>query len=703
MGSFETQVARHNGSAGRFGPDAQSGALILAERAHRRSQRDYRELVDALPQAIFEADESLRVTLANRSAADCFGYTREDVDAGLSITRLVSPADLERFRRGIDRVLGGEELEGRELELVRKDGSRFPAIVNATPVTRSGSVVGLRGTVVDITERKRMEDALKASETAYRAIFDAANDAIFVHDAETFAVLDVNQKMTEMFGFTREEVRHLDVTTSSEGDPEQVRQQAWWRLTAAAASEPQLFEWLARDKAGRPFWVEVNLKRAVIGGQERLLAVVRDISERKRHQDQLAFLAAHDPLTNLPNRRSLEAALGRAIGRVNFGATSVLLFLDVDNFKVVNDTAGHIAGDRVLVALAQLLRERLRGGDLLARVGGDEFAVLLEDTSVEGALAVAERMRQSVDECDFTADDHTFHLGLSIGLVLIDTQCKTGVVLSQADAAMYRAKEQGRNRIVVYRPDEDDLAQLSEANRWAARLRDALRRGLFMLHYQPVVRLEDRQVDHYEALLRLRGQSGRVVLPAAFVPAAEQFGLMPEITRWVVQEAVRRLQAHPGARTFVNLSADCLVDDGLLDFVEARLDESGIEPGRLGFEITETTIVQDLALAERWVRRLKARGCRFALDDFGSGFSSFVHLRNLPVDHLKIDGAITRALQSDATERAVVQAMQVLARTLGKEIVAEWVENEATVRILREIGVAHGQGYHLGRPGPLTR
>ena len=543
------------------------------EEALRESERRYRELADSLPQPVFETDEKLHITFANRSAFDSFGYTQADFEAGLYVPQMIASWDLQRAGENIRRAMRGERFGGQEYDLVRKDGSVFPGAIYSSPITRGDRAVGLRGVIIDVTGHKRQEQ-------------------------------------------------------------------------------------------------------------------------------QLAYLATHDPLTELPNRRSLEEALRQLLARARQGHPGTLLFLDVDNFKLVNDILGHAAGDEVLVRLTRLLQRKLRVEDLFARVGGDEFAVLLEGVDSEGALAVAERMRLAVSEFHFGLDGHSVNLGLSIGLVAVDGQCTPGVVLSQADAAMYRAKEQGRNRVVLYRPEEDDLARLSEVSRWAARLKAALRDDLFVLYYQPVVRLSDGCVEHYEALLRLREGTGEVISAGAFIHAAERFGLMPQLTRWVIQEVIDLLQARPGFRVFVNLSAPCVADEALPRFVETRLAESGLDPGRLGFEITETTMVQDLVAAERWVRRLRMLGCRFALDDFGAGSSSFAYLRNLPVDELKIDGSIISTLESDPVHRALVQAMQTLAFSLGKRIVAEFVENEAIANILRGIGVTHGQGYYLGRPTP---
>jgi diguanylate cyclase (GGDEF)-like protein/PAS domain S-box-containing protein len=426
-----------------------------------------------------------------------------------------------------------------------------------------------------------------------------------------------------------------------------------------------------------------------------------DITERKMQEEQLAYLATHDVLTGLPNRRSLEESLQTALALSRCGVANALIFVDVDNFKLVNDTLGHDAGDEMLVTVAGLLKDNLRGTDLLARLGGDEFAALLRDTSIEEAQVIAERLRRAVEESCFTVEGLTFDLSLSIGVVAVGNQATPALVLSQGDAAMYKAKNHGRNRLAVYDSEYDERTRLFEANREAAQIKDALRDDRLTLYYQPVVRLTDGSVAYYEALARLLAANGEALAAGAFIPTAERFGLIPQVTRLVVQQAVQALRAHPSVRLSVNLSGLDLCDAALPGFIEAYLRDQGVDPTRLGFEVTETALIKDLAQAERWIARIKSLGCRFALDDFGAGFVSFAYLRNLTVDQLKIDGSLVRALESDHTQSAFVQALHLLATTQGKETVAECVENGNVVRLLKELGVTYGQGYHLGRPSPF--
>jgi diguanylate cyclase (GGDEF)-like protein len=433
---------------------------------------------------------------------------------------------------------------------------------------------------------------------------------------------------------------------------------------------------------------------------DKMASQLQDMDgKRKQQEKQLSFLATHDQLTGLPNRRLLENALKRGVARARRGTSSTFMMMDLDNFKFVNDTLGHITGDKVLVTITGLLQRQLRNSDLLARIGGDEFALLLEGEDTNEAKVVAERICQAIEEQRFVFDNHSFHLGLSIGIVPVDGSCEHGTLLSQADTAMYSAKRQGRNRVVLYYPEDNTLYQLSQTNEIVSQIKDALEGDGFLLYYQPVVRLTDNRIEHYEALIRLE-RNGTIISPGAFLPAAEQFGLMPQIDRWVVRHVFYTMQEHPEVRIFVNLSGYSLADEALLIYIEESLLQYGIEPGRIGFEITETSVVRDLDLAQEWIKRLKAFGCCFSLDDFGAGFNSFYYLRNLPVNQLKLDGTFISSLDSDPTLRCLVQAMYDLAKALNIETVAEFVESAEVVRILKEIGVTYGQGYHLGKPAP---
>jgi EAL domain-containing protein (putative c-di-GMP-specific phosphodiesterase class I) len=310
---------------------------------------------------------------------------------------------------------------------------------------------------------------------------------------------------------------------------------------------------------------------------------------------------------------------------------------------------------------------------------------------------VAERLRRAVQEHRFEVDGRRFDLGVSVGVVPIDGRLNAASLLALADSALYSAKERGRNRVVLV-DGSVSPTPLSEASVWASRVKDALRDGRFLLAYQPIFHLESGRAAHYEALLRLRDEGGRLVGPDAFLPGAEKFGLLPQLDTWVVDEVLSLLKRRADVEVFVNLSGASLGEEGHLLALEERIRASGIGPGRLAFEVTETTAVRDMIAACEWMRRLRDLGCRFALDDFGIGFSSFSYLQSLPADYVKIDGSFIRDLDTSLANRALVKAIDTVAHTLGKETIAEQVENLGSVAVLRDLGVEYGQGFALGRP-----
>jgi diguanylate cyclase (GGDEF)-like protein/PAS domain S-box-containing protein len=432
--------------------------------------------------------------------------------------------------------------------------------------------------------------------------------------------------------------------------------------------------------------------------------IVRDISDRYQREEQLRHLAEHDPLTGLRNRTALMDHLRVIAASARRGARGALIYLDIDQFKAVNDTLGHVAGDRLLVMVAERLQAALHDDDILARLGGDEFGVLLRDVDAQAAQAVAERLRRVLAELRFGREPHVFALSASVGIAVIDGTAHDGEVLACADMACYSAKSRGRNRAVLYRPGQAEPAALSSDARWSARLKDALARGRLRLLYQPLVDLTDGRTRRYEVLARMVDDTGGLISPGRFIPAAERFGLVGDLDRWVLRRSVEVIRSYQrrGARIrlAINLSGRAFEDDSVLEDLRFEVATAGLEPGDLSFEITETAAVINLPRARRFIEELHELGCNFALDDFGSGFSSFAYLRYLPVDSVKIDGSFVRGLVDDPTSQALVRSMAEVARATGKVTVAECVEDANVLDLVRELGVDWAQGWHLGVPVP---
>ena len=444
------------------------------------------------------------------------------------------------------------------------------------------------------------------------------------------------------------------------------------------------------------------------GGLMGAVMVIQDVSHTRRLTRQLSYQASHDLLTGLYNRRKFEEYLEEILINVREEERHHSLFyLDLDNFKTVNDTCGHVAGDELLKQLPTLFNDVLRTGDIVARLGGDEFGVLLENCGIKQAVNIADKIRQKIKDYRFVWDDKTFEIGVSIGVVAINVDnCDMSKILSSADVACYSAKDSGRNRVHVYEPSDKAVSEHYGQVYWTARISKAFEDHRFRLYQQPIVRVIDQNKDHLEILLRMIDEHGNVTPPGAFMSAAERYGLMPEIDRWVIHEVFKYMDRDNPAdpvkgtnRVFaINLSGDSINDASLLDYVLQEKNKFAISLSNVCFEITETVAISNLSKATVFINKLKNYGCKFSLDDFGSGLSSFTYLKTLPVNYLKIDGSFVRDISRDKIDRAMVESIQQVGKIMELMTIAEHVEDESTLSILREIGVDYVQGYHLGRP-----
>lgn len=442
-----------------------------------------------------------------------------------------------------------------------------------------------------------------------------------------------------------------------------------------------------------------------------VVLVFHDVSEQRRLQEEISHQAQHDALTGLFNRYEFERRLQQAIEMAQAqDSEHALCYLDLDQFKLVNDTCGHAAGDALLKQLSVLFESKIRQCDTLARLGGDEFGVLLEHCSLTNAKSIANTLRQAVEDFSFSWQEQRFRVGVSLGLVTVDAM-STNVanILQAADSACYVAKDSGRNRVHVYLEHDEMLAQRYGEMKWVSRIQQALEEDLFELYAQPIVPLNERFAGrlHCELLLRLIEEDGKTSLPGAFMPAAERYNLAVAIDRWVVSHAFQWLVAHADvfdrlALVTLNLSGHSIGDRFFHAYVLKQLDDTGISAKKICFEITETAAIANLTDATRFMQTLRTRGCRFSLDDFGSGLSSFGYLKTLPVDFLKIDGLFVKDIVDDPVDLAMVRSINEIAQLLNKETVAECVENDQILNQLRTLGVDYGQGYGCGRPQQLS-
>lgn len=450
----------------------------------------------------------------------------------------------------------------------------------------------------------------------------------------------------------------------------------------------------ASDYVAKPYVPDFLNVRLTVAEKQ-----VKEIASRKRLERELKFLATRDPLTKLLNRSQLEPALEAAVRAAQEGRPAAVLYLDLDNFKVVNDTLGHEAGDRLLTTLSRILKQATRPQDELVRFGGDEFVVILTDAPIDHAMSIAGRLREKVEEFRFTEGEQTFRVGASIGVAPVNPMLTPGEILVAADSACYAAKAHGRNRVELHNESDSEIARLISETNWAQRIQEAMVDGALELWFQPVVSTRGGEMLYQEALLRYIDPGQTVIVsPGAFLNSAQRSGQSQKLDRFVAEKAVRILEKYPDLILGVNLSAPSFNDTELLEFVEEVLSNSSVKPARLHFEITETEIMSNLDRAREILEKMSEIGLKIALDDFGAGFSSLAYLKNLPVDFLKIDCAFVRDLPNNSFNQAILRAIREVAKIRNIKTVAECVETEEQYELLAELGIDYAQGFYIGRP-----
>jgi len=437
--------------------------------------------------------------------------------------------------------------------------------------------------------------------------------------------------------------------------------------------------------------------------------VFHDVGKSRKLAKQLSYQASHDELTGLYNRREFERRLENAMASsAGDNIEHVLCFMDMDQFKIVNDTCGHAAGDELLRQFSAILRSKVRDTDAVARLGGDEFGILYERCTMEVAKRIVDSLLGKVRDFRFEWQGHSFEVGVSVGLVsIIPGDENLSEILSAADVACYAAKDGGRNRMHVYQKDDFELKQRHGEMRWVTRIRKALEENRFCLYAQPIVMVSGKQESprHYEVLMRLLDEEGRLVPPLAFIPAAERYHMMPAVDQWVVRHTFAQMALHQVELNDVvfsiNLSGQSIGDEGFLEFVVDAFAKTGVSARHVCFEITETAAVANINRARTFMATLKDMGCRFSLDDFGSGMSSFSYLQSLKVDFLKIDGSFVKNMCREPVNRAIVESANQIGHAMGMQTVAEFVEDDEILRALGVIGVDFAQGYGIAKPCPI--
>lgn len=556
------------------------------------------------------------------------------------------------------------------------------------------SVAGTRRHAIELAQT--VGDRYRASEERFRHLNELLPTLVILFDRESGTVTYANQVARH----------HLGIPETGTPFSAIVPDRVVDRLAQAGPGQQITSEVQMRSIRGHEFWASIVASQIELDGRPKWLMVATDVSEQRRLTERLSYEASHDALTRLLNRQEFESRLHRALMSSD-ASLKALLFIDLDQFKLINDTSGHMAGDQLLVQLSMTMQEQLRDHDVLARLGGDEFGVLLEGVADrEEAMRIAENLRLAIDGYVFVWDNRSYITTASIGGTLFHARsAPLKELLAQVDTACYTAKDAGRNRVHFY-SDDDAASQIRRGEMdWVNRIRWALEESRLVLAYQEIQSIPHAKNDdvRIELLLRLSDEEGRLVLPGAFLPAAERYGLMPRIDRWVIDTALANFdRIHPAGKGLklcsINLSAASLEDDDLIDFILEAIERHEIDPRRIMFEITENVAVRDLGRASRLISCLRAAGCCIALDDFGAGMSSFGYLKNLGIDTIKIDGAFVLDLEHDAVSHSIVRAITEIGHQHGLDVVAEWVGNPAQVKVLAGLGVDYVQGFGIHRP-----
>ncbi|HEX8071985.1 MAG TPA: PAS domain S-box protein [Pyrinomonadaceae bacterium] len=672
------------------------------EAALRESEERYRNLFEYANDVIYTTDLAGYYTSVNQVGERVTGYSRAEL-CRMNFAQLVAPEHLALTQEMMARKLAGqEETTFYEIEIIHKAGARVLLEVSTQLIRERGRPVGVQGIARDITERKRAEAALRESEERYRELFENANDIVYTHDLQgNFTSL--NKTGERVTGYTRAEALGLNMGQVIAPEHVGLARAMIGRKQAAPDATVYELEIIAKD--GRRVPLEISTRLVYEAGRAVCVqGIARDITERKQAEERLRQHALSDALTGLPNRLLFTDHLHLAVEQHKRQPAHhfAVLFLDLDRFKMINDSLGHGVGDQLLVAIARQLERCLRAGDTVARLGGDEFAILLNDLAhFDDAIRVAERVLRGL-MLPFNLDGHEVYTTASIGIALSNNHYETAeAVLRDADTAMYRAKADGKARYKVF--DMLMHARVVALLQLETDLRRAIERGEFCLHFQPIVALADGRINGFEALVRWQHPERGLIAPGEFVPVAEETGLIVPLDRWVLRAACAQMKrwqalapAYQDLKLSVNLSGKHFAQVDLCEQIEQVLAATGFEPRRLQLEITESVLMESAKAIVPMLARLRALGVELAIDDFGTGYSSLSYLRRFPIHTLKIDRSFIGGTGEDDAE--IVRTIVLLARNMRKDVVAEGVETAAQHAALRALDCTYGQGYYFSPP-----
>lgn len=676
------------------------------------SEGNLRALAENANDGILVAVEGKHV-FANPEAARMLGYTIDEL-LQTAMSDLIHPDEFEKVNKRHQKRLKGEKVPKHyQTIFVRQDGRSLPVELTAATTIWRGKEAGLIF-VRDITERKRTEEILHEEKERAEVTLGSIGDAVIRTDTKGI-VNYLNPVAEGLTGWKNDSAQgkplsevfniiHEDTGKTVENPVNRCLRQDRIIVLAdhTALIRQDGVQFSIEDSAAPIRDLQGNIIGAVL--------VFHDVTEVRKLTNKMQHQATHDSLTGLINRQYFETILDRALASAtNEGKKHALCYLDLDQFKVVNDTCGHVAGDSLLQQLALQLQDQVRERDVLGRLGGDEFGILLEDCPLEKAEVIAEKLRNVIKEFRFSWQDKVFEIGVSIGMVPITEFSGTLTdVLSAADSACYVAKDLGRNRVHVFQADDIELVKRQGEMQWMQSIQRALAEDRFQLYIQSIVPLSKRanKERHAELLVRMLDEDGNIIMPGAFMPAAERYHLMLDLDRWVVKNAIKALKdgnkKMAGLTSIsINLSGQSISNDDFLKYIVKLIKDFEINPKLICFEITETAVISNMLHATRLISTLNEMGCRFSLDDFGSGLSSFAYLKNLMVDYLKIDGSFVKHMLDDKTDFSMVAAINQIGQTMGVRTIAESVENNDIKKALKKMGVDFAQGFGISLPETL--
>jgi diguanylate cyclase (GGDEF)-like protein/PAS domain S-box-containing protein len=682
-------------------------AIIKQQKSEQKiteSQQLLEAILNHASACIYLKDLDGKYLFINRQIELLFHVKNKDF-IGKTDFALHSLKIAEKLQKDDREVL--DTLENVDFEdMIEQDDGFHTYMTTKFPLfDQQGQAYAICGMSTDISKRKEIELNLRKLNLAV----EQSPNLVVITD--TAGVIEyVNKKITEFTGYLAEEViGQLPSIFKSEKTPDLVHKDLWNTISAGR-------EWRGvmqnKKKNGEIYWAQESIApvKNDLGEITHYVAIQEDVTSARALSEKLSYQAEHDPLTGLINRQAFERRLERVIDTAKENDSEhALCYLDLDQFKIVNDSCSHAAGDELLRQLSKVLSKTIQHRDTLGRLGGDEFAVLMEHCSLAKAEQTAEKILSAVSQFQFGWENKSFRIGVSIGLIPISSHSGSiGDMLKQADIACYAAKDGGRNRLHIFHQYDDEYIQQHHGEMdWLSKINQALEEDRFVLYAQSINPLRTGLETHYEILIRMLGENGEIIAPGAFLPAVERYHLSQKIDRWVIHNTFTWIKQNPeryhvNTIFSVNLSGQNLGDKLLLDFIFNEFLTTGISFNNICFEITETAAILNLSAAFDFIISLKNSGCKFSIDDFGSGLSSFDYLKKLPVDYLKIDGNFVKDITEDPVDLALVKSINEIGHVMGKQTIAEFVENQEILDELNKIGVDYAQGYHLGRPEPLS-